>query len=164
MASAFDNNEPSSQSEDEGDANERSSEVSVVSPPDQSTVQKKRKTTDKPNPVDSAFVSYLESRKRRCEAEPEHPDLLFLKSLLPDISKLSPCQKSYFKISVQQQLHRMLYESPASEQNPNGNYQPGQSASSFQFIDYDQSRSASNGPPIMPPATNANFGRSFNFQ
>ncbi|XP_063223257.1 uncharacterized protein LOC134531476 [Bacillus rossius redtenbacheri] len=164
LASAFDNGEPFSQSEDECDANDRSSDASVMSPPEQSTAQKKSKRTDKQNPIDSAFVSYLEARKRRCEAEPEHPDLLFLKSLLPDISKLSPSQKSHFKISVQQKLHNMLYESPASEQNHTVNYQPGQSASSFQFIDYGQSRSASNGSPIMPPSSNGIFDRSFNFQ
>lgn len=62
--------------------------------------------------TDEVFTSYLETRAKRMPGEEsDDPDLCFFKSLLPDVAKLTPAQKSTFKLFLQQNLHDMLYSS-----------------------------------------------------
>jgi hypothetical protein len=94
--------------------------------------------------IDEVFTSYLETKAKKIPGEEsDNPDLCFFKSLLPDVAKLAPAQKSAFKLFLQQNLHDMLYSSSADFQNASNVNQAGPSTSVYHYLNVSQSGSSS---------------------
>ena len=69
-------------------------------PIEKSPPQKKNKLESRPKTdVDSAFTEWLSMKKEK-QSKQEDADLLFLKSLLPDIKKLDERRKRVYKVKM----------------------------------------------------------------
>lgn len=80
--------------------------------------------------IDELFASYLETKAKRMPREElDNPDICFFKSLLPDVAKLTPAQKSAFEQFLQQKLNGMLYSLSVDFQNASNVNQAGPSTS-----------------------------------
>ncbi|XP_021922406.1 uncharacterized protein LOC110831102 [Zootermopsis nevadensis] len=81
-------------------------EMQSLPPPREIRKKRERSKMD----IDEVFTSYPKTKAKRIPGErSDNPDLCFFKSLLPDVAKLTPAQKSAFKLFVQQNLHDTLY-------------------------------------------------------
>ncbi|KAF5278022.1 hypothetical protein FQR65_LT15822 [Abscondita terminalis] len=69
---------------------------------------KKRKELD---PLEKCAIDYFTSKKR-CQEKTENADLLFLKSLLPDLAQMTNVQKHEFKSKTIQTIGEILYKPP----------------------------------------------------
>ncbi|KAJ4429957.1 hypothetical protein ANN_22161 [Periplaneta americana] len=101
--------------------------------------------------------SCRESKKKKCpENELDNPDLLFLRSLLPEMSKLTPAQKSHFKISILQHLNSLLYSSSSSVSCPPSEFYCSSASSYVQNMNAAHSNSSSIASTPHPSPSDGN--------
>lgn len=101
--------------------------------------------------IDEVFTSYLETKVKRIPGgESDNPDLCFFKSILPDVAKLTPAQKSAFKLFLQQKLNDMLYSSSADFQNASNVNRGGPSTSLCHHLNVSQPGPSSGSCTPLP--------------
>lgn len=76
---------------------------------------KKRKEVD---PLEKCAIDYFTSKSRGQLEKTEDADLLFLKSLLPDLQRMTNAQKHEFKYKTMQVIGEILYKPPPNNFTP----------------------------------------------
>lgn len=76
---------------------------------------KKRKEVD---PLEKCAIDYFTSKSRGQSEKAEDADLLFLKSLLIDLQRMTNGQKHEFKYKTMQVISEILYKSPPNNFTP----------------------------------------------
>jgi len=78
-------------------------------------VPKKKKKID---PLEKCALDYFASKKQSQSEKMEDPDLLFFKSLLPELHRMTNAQKHEFKYRTMQTLGEILYTPPPNHHSP----------------------------------------------
>ncbi|XP_074026464.1 uncharacterized protein, partial [Leptinotarsa decemlineata] len=109
---------------DENDLNKDAFEESSTNEPllvtESALIRNKSSTKNRKEegPLEKCAIDYFTSKSRAQLEKTEDADLLFLKSLLPDLQRMTNAQKHEFKYKTMQVIGEILYKPPTNNFTP----------------------------------------------